>query len=133
MQFHCRLSFPDTLILPNMLNPLGEELREEFARNDPTCRRISEIFQLIGNKQRFRIVCILSRGDFCVNDMAEILGTDKLSNLSQQLKMLRLAGVVSCERDQKRMIYSLADEGVRQMIEYFRARFLKKETMQMTD
>ncbi|NDV61794.1 helix-turn-helix transcriptional regulator [Puniceicoccales bacterium CK1056] len=107
-----------------MLNSIGQELREEFARNEEVCRHVIGIFQLIANKQRFRIVCILSRGDFCVSEMAEILGTEKLSNLSQQLKILRLAGIVECDRDAKRMVYRLTDDRVREMIQFFKAKYL---------
>ena len=105
-----------------MLNSIGQELRNEFSRNEEMCRDVIGIFQLISNKQRFRIVCILSRGEFCVTEIAEILGTEKLSNLSQQLKILRLAGVVDCDRDAKRMVYRLTDDRVREMIG-----FLKKQ------
>jgi ArsR family transcriptional regulator len=107
-----------------MLNAIGTELKAEFARNEEVCRHMIGIFQLIANKQRFRIVCILSRGDFCVTEIAEILGTDKLSNLSQQLKILRLAGIVACDRDAKRMVYRLTDDRVREMIQFFKEKFL---------
>lgn len=107
-----------------MLNHTGQELQREFAHNEEVCRHVIGLFQLISNKQRFRIVCILSRGDFCVKEIAEILQTDKLSNLSQHLKMLRLAGVIRGERDEKRMVYSLADERVREVIGFFKAKYL---------
>ena len=107
-----------------MLNQLGKELQREFASNEEVCRHVIGLFQLIANKQRFRIVCILSRGEFCVKEMAEILGTEKLSNLSQHLKMLRLAGVIRCEREEKRMVYALADERVRDVIGFFKEKYL---------
>jgi ArsR family transcriptional regulator len=110
-----------------MLNLVGQELHAEFARNEEVCRHVIGLFQLMSNKQRFRIVCILSRGSFCVNEMAQILGTEKLSNLSQQLKVLRLAGVIQCERDSKKMIYSMKDERFREIILMLKEQYLGEE------
>ena len=107
-----------------MLNPIGKELHAEFSRNEEVCRHVIGLFQLMSNKQRFRIVCILSRGDFCVNEIASILGTDKVSNLSQQLKVLRLAGVIRSERDEKRMVYSLVDNRFRELIGFLKERYI---------
>ena len=108
-----------------MLNPIGQELHAEFARNEEVCHHVIGLFQLMSNKQRFRIVCILTRGNFCVNEIAAILGTDKLSNISQQLKVLRLAGVIQCERDSKRMIYSMKDERIRAIITFLKEHYEK--------
>ena len=58
------------------------------------------------------------------SEIAEILGMDKLSNLSQQLKVLRLAGIIQCHREEKQMVYTLNDERVRDMIGYFKAKYL---------
>ena len=107
-----------------MLNEIGQELRREFAQNEEVCRHVIGLFQMVSHKTRFRIVCILSRSEFCVAEIAEILGTTKLSNLSQQLKILRLAGIIESRREEKRMIYSLADERVREVIGFFKEKYL---------
>jgi ArsR family transcriptional regulator len=107
-----------------MLNKIGKELQAEFVQNEEVCQHVIGIFQLLSNKIRFRIVCILSRGEFCVSEIAEILGMDKLSNLSQQLKVLRLSGIIKCKREEKQMVYSLQDDRVREMIKYFKSSFL---------
>jgi DNA-binding transcriptional ArsR family regulator len=110
-----------------MLNAIGKEIHAEFARNEEVCRHVIGLFQLMANKQRFRIVCILSRGKFCVNEIAAILGTDKLSNISQQLKVLRLAGVIQCERDSKRMIYSMSDDRIRDIIMFLKENYMGED------
>ena len=56
--------------------------------------------------------------------IAEILGTDKLWTISQQLKVLRLAGVIECERDAKRMIYSMKDERFREIIDFLKHSYM---------
>lgn len=107
-----------------MLNKVGQELKKEFSNNEEVCRHVIGLFQLMSNKQRFRIVCILSRGEFCVNEIAHILGTEKLSNISQQLKVLRLAGVIKSERDEKKMVYSLVDDRFKEVINFLKDNYL---------
>lgn len=107
-----------------MLNALGQEIQSEFKANNALCQQVIGLFQLISNKSRFRILCILSRGEFCVNDIAEIVGEGKLSNISQQLKILTLAGMVERRREEKRIIYRLVDDRVRDLIAYFREHYL---------
>jgi len=103
-----------------MLNDVGKELRQEFERSEEMCGQVIDLFQLMANKQRFRIVCILSRGEFCVNEIAEILCADKVSNISQQLKVLRLAGVIKCRREEKFMMYSLVDHRLREILGFLK-------------
>ncbi len=47
--------------------------------------------------------------------------------ISQQLKMLRLGGVVSKRRNGKQILYSIADEKVAHLIEFLQAEFLENE------
>jgi ArsR family transcriptional regulator, lead/cadmium/zinc/bismuth-responsive transcriptional repressor len=113
-----------------MLNSTGSEIKKEFQSNEALCGTLIDVFQLISNKCRFRIICTLTRGDFCVNDIAEIIGETKVSNISQQLKMLRLAGIVTARREEKRVVYSLADERIRGMVEFFRSQYLETNSNQ---
>jgi ArsR family transcriptional regulator len=110
-----------------MLNDLGMQIQGEFMANNALCQKVIALFQLVANKSRFRIVCILARGEFCVQEIAEIVGEGKLSNISQQLKILTLAGVVDRRRDQKKIIYRLVDDRVRELIDYFREQYLNPE------
>ncbi|MFM1941512.1 MAG: Bacterial regulatory protein ArsR [Verrucomicrobiota bacterium] len=106
------------------MNKLAEQVKEEFQGNELVCAKVITLFQLIANKTRFRIICLLARGEFCVNDIVEVVDAGKLSNISQQLKILCLAGLIERRRQQKRILYSLKDERIRDMIDYFRAQFL---------
>jgi len=106
------------------MNALARQVKKEFEGNEMVCARVITLFQLIANKTRFRIICLLARGEFCVNDIVEVVSAGKLSNISQQLKILTLAGLIERRREQKHIIYSLKDERIRHMIDYFRAQFL---------
>jgi ArsR family transcriptional regulator, virulence genes transcriptional regulator len=102
------------------------EIKQEFRRNSAVCERVVTLLHLISNKARFRIVCLLARGEFCVQDIMEAVNEGKLSNISQQLTILRLGGVVQKRRDKKRVLYTIKDERVRRLIEFLCLQYLKK-------
>ncbi len=104
-----------------------QAIKEEFLGNQVVCEQVAGLFHLLSNKVRFRIVCTLLHGEACVQDIASVIGQDgKISNISQQLKMLRLSGVVTRRRDKKNIFYSLADERITRLITYLRNEFLEK-------
>ena len=106
------------------MNPVARQVKEEFARQEAVCARTLTLFHLISNKARFRIICLLTRGEFCVQEIAEVVDQGNLSNISQQLKILLLAGIVEKRREDRRIIYSLKDERLRHMIEFLREQFM---------
>lgn len=109
------------------MNTLGTQIKREFEQNNAVCSKVIDLFQLISNKSRFRILCILSQDEFCVNDIAEILDETKLSNISQQLRILSLAGVIAKRKENKFVFYRLADERFGQMLQFLRKSYLKPE------
>jgi ArsR family transcriptional regulator len=110
-----------------MLTHECEQIRLEFQKNEAVCAKVLTLFHLLSNKARFRIVCLLVRGEFCVREIAEVVGAVRLSNISQQLKMLTMAGVIERRRDQTRILYTVKDPRVGKMIEFLRAEFMESE------
>jgi DNA-binding transcriptional ArsR family regulator len=98
--------------------------KEEFRKNSAVCDRVITLLHLISNKARFRIICLLSQGEFCVHDIMDVVDEGKLSNISQQLGMLRLAGILQKRRDNKRVLYGIKDERVRRLIGFLRLQYL---------
>lgn len=107
------------------MSGLALEVKRSFEKNEAVCHRVLGLFHLFSNKGRFRIVCLLARGEFCVNEITEVVCHGKHSNISQQLKMLTLAGVVEKRRDQQRILYRLKDDRLRKVIDFLQAQFLK--------
>ena len=66
---------------------------------------------------------MLAEGDFCVNEIAETIQIGKMSNISQQLRILTLAGVLEKRRDSQRVIYSLTDPRMAELIKYLEKTF----------
>jgi DNA-binding transcriptional ArsR family regulator len=98
--------------------------KEEFRKNSVVCERVVTLLHLISNKARFRIICLLSQGEFCVNDIMDVVNEGKLSHISQQLRILRLAGILQKRRDNKRVLYAIKDEHVRRLIGFLRLQYL---------
>ncbi len=98
--------------------------KKEFRQNSAVCDRVVTLLHLISNKARFRIICLLSQGEFCVHDIMDVVDEGKLSNISQQLGMLRLAGIVQKRRDNKRVLYRIRDERLRRLIGFLRLQYL---------
>ena len=100
-----------------------EEIKQRFASNDDVCRNVIEILSLMSNKTRFRILCVLAEGDFCVTEIVDMIQTGKLSNISQQLRILTLAGVLDKTRREQHVIYHLRDHRVAGLIEILEKQF----------
>ncbi len=73
---------------------------------------LADFFKVFGDSTRIRILWALDQGEMCVCAIAGMLGITK-SGVSHQLKMLRQAKLVRCRREGKNMIYSLADDHVK--------------------
>ena len=105
-----------------MLNEVGHNLKSRFIRERVRCQAVMDTLSLVSNKTRFQILCALHQADFCVNELVEIVG-GKMSNVSQQLKALSLAGIVKRRRENQRIIYSLTDDSVRSLLTYLQQQF----------
>ncbi len=106
------------------MNPAAKQMKALFAQNEAVCSRVLDLFQLISNKTRFRIICLLLRGEFSVNEIVEVVSERQLSNISQQLKILTLAGIVERRRLKRQILYSLKDERVKNLVQFLQQQFL---------
>lgn len=77
--------------------------------------RAADFLKVLANANRLMIVCHLLGGERSVSDLESELGI-RQPTLSQQLGILREAGIVAGRRDAKSVIYHLSDERARPMI-----------------
>ena len=89
--------------------------RERKVVAEAAFARAAALFRAAGDEPRLRLIEQLGRGEQCVTELAEAVGT-KLSTLSQQLKLLRGERIVKHRRDGKHIFYSLADDHVRDLV-----------------
>ena len=78
--------------------------------------KIAELFRLLGNPTRIKIIRVLGRDEVCVNDLAFQLNMTQ-SAVSHQLNLLRAKKVVKCRKDGKRALYSVSDYAFLQLLD----------------
>lgn len=74
--------------------------------SEPLYKLKAEFFKTLGHPARVRILELLSERDHTVAELLPEVGLES-SNLSQQLAVLRRAGVVTARKDGNTVIYSI--------------------------
>jgi len=77
---------------------------------------ISETFKVLGDETRLRIFEALGGEELCVSDIAKKTEISE-SAVSHQLRILRLANLVSSKKVGKKVYYRIADAHVGHMME----------------
>jgi len=75
----------------------------------------AEFFKTLAHPTRIRILEVLAGGEHSVGDMLPIIGVES-SNLSQQLGVLRRAGVVVARKHGNAVIYSMASDDMAELM-----------------
>jgi DNA-binding transcriptional ArsR family regulator len=88
-------------------NPL--QLAEERAAE------LADLFRLLGDASRLRIVLACLGGPIGVSDIADRLGLS-LSLVSHHLRLLKAARIVRGTRQGKNIFYAAADDHIRNII-----------------
>ena len=99
------------------------ELHEDAIRTarqaltDPeTVAALADLFKVLGDPTRIRILQALHDARLCVCDIAETLGMTQ-SAISHQLRVLRQARLVRARREGRSVFYALDDDHVAHMFE----------------
>ena len=81
-----------------------------------TMESIAELFKAFGDPTRVHILSLLSERELCVGDIAQ--GVDiSQSAISHQLRILKQMHLIKFRREGKNILYSLADDHVRTILE----------------
>ena len=73
--------------------------------------RVAEVFKLLGDPTRVRLLDALTLGERCVSDLAGLVGMSE-SAISHQLRLLRAARLVRARRTGRMAYYGLDDHHV---------------------
>src|SRR5918999_1383107 len=76
-----------------------------------TVGALADIFKVLGDPTRVRILDVLSRGELCVCHLAQTLGLTE-SAVSHQLRLLRNTRIVRSRRQGRQIYYALDDKHV---------------------
>ena len=86
----------------------------------PLYQAKASFFRTLGHPARIRVLELLSDRDMAVHELRAEISVEA-SNLSQQLAVLRLDGLVTQRRENGEVIYSLALPAVRDLLAAARA------------
>lgn len=89
--------------------------KRELLPDEETIYELSDFFKIFGDSTRMGILFALDGEEMCVCDIAALLDMTK-SAVSHQLKILRQSALVTYRKSGKNVIYSLADDHVRDII-----------------
>ena len=95
---------------------MGEDMKRcTFSVESQYVEMAVEVFSLLADATRVRIILALRDGERSVNELAELVGKSPTA-VSQHLAKLRWGRVVKGRQDGTRMFYSLVDEHARRLV-----------------
>jgi len=83
--------------------------------SEPLYKLQGEFFKTLGHPARIRVLELLAVRDRSVAELLPEVGLES-SNLSQQLGVLRRAGVVVARKDGNTVIYSIASSDIAELL-----------------
>ncbi len=92
-----------------------EEAKKELE-NTQQILEIAEIFKLLGEPTRLKIIISLINSELCVCDLAAAIDST-VSSVSHQLRLLRNARLVKYRKEGKMVFYSIEDEHINKLVE----------------
>jgi DNA-binding transcriptional ArsR family regulator len=90
------------------------------ASRQPIYRMKADFFKTLGHPARIRVLELLSEREHAVSEMVPEIGIEP-ANLSQQLSILRRAGLVVARRDGLSVSYALTSPRVAELLATARA------------
>ena len=100
-----------SVIHEDIINKVKEAMPEETKLYD-----LAELFKVLGDTTRIKILYALFESEMCVCDIAVLLGMSQ-SAVSHQLRILRQNKLVKFRKEGKVVYYSLADDHVKKIFE----------------
>lgn len=76
----------------------------------------ADLFSLLGDTTRLRVLVSLLHGELCVSDIAAATEVNR-TTISHQLRVLRSNNIVSRRRDGKVVYYSIASDTITNLLE----------------
>jgi ArsR family transcriptional regulator, lead/cadmium/zinc/bismuth-responsive transcriptional repressor len=89
------------------------EVQNEIL-SDKDLLLVSNLYKVISDPTRIKIIYALEKRELCVSDISVILNMTQ-SSISHQLKTLKNAMIVKSRKDGKVVFYSLKDEHIHQI------------------
>jgi len=105
----CDEQCTQTVIHEHVIKHVKQQMPDEEV-----LANVADLFKVLGDKTRTRILQALVQSEMCVCDLAYLLGMTQ-SSISHQLRVLKQAKLVKNRKDGKVVYYSIADDHVMQI------------------
>jgi len=79
-------------------------------------KEIADLLKALANKNRLMILCALMEAPMTVGEIMTKMPEIKQSALSQNLKLLRMTGILDSERAGRNITYYIADNRVVELV-----------------
>lgn len=86
-------------------------LAKQEMPTEESIEKCANIFRVLSEPSRLKIVCALVKGELCVYEIVKAVGAAQ-SAVSHQLRVLKDNGVLRAKREGQSVVYSIADEHV---------------------
>ena len=86
-----------------------------FSENDGSVAQLADLFHLLGDPTRLRIVLACVEAPIAVSEIASSLQLSS-SLVSHHLRLLRAARIVRAARQGKQVFYTAADDHIRAIV-----------------
>ena len=92
------------------------KIKDAITRNNELLDALADLYKVFADSTRVKILCALTQSDMCVGEISEFLDITQ-SAVSHQLRKLKASSLVKSQRKGKSIVYSLADDHVRTIID----------------
>ncbi len=103
------------LNLPEKEPVMDAYLTNNLEQSDELAYDVADLFKLFADSTRIRILVLLFDRELCVGDIAANLEMSQTA-ISHQLRILKQNHLIKYRREGKNMIYALADDHVKTII-----------------
>lgn len=86
---------------------------------------LADLFQVLGQPSRLQILINIGSGEICVCHLEALLG-ERQAYISQELMMLKDAGLVDCRRSGRNIYYRLENPKLLEQIQMFAQQYNQK-------
>lgn len=98
-----------------LLDKRTQSLVEDYVPQGEVLEGVVCFFSVFADYTRIKILSALAISEMCVTDLSRVLKINQ-TTLSHQLRYLKSAGIVRCERQGKIIFYSLTDDSINDVI-----------------
>ena len=89
-------------------------------------QKVAELLKLLSNEHRLLILCTLMQGPLTVGEIHKHIPNITASALSQHLNQLKIAGILSSEKQGMNVIYRIEDPRIAVLIESIKEQYCKE-------